>query len=31
LTVERLPVGAYAGIADEASFWMGIGHILCNP
>ena len=30
LAVERLPVGADAGIADEPFFGMSFGHILCK-
>ena len=30
LRVERLPVGADAGIADEPFFGMSFGHILCK-
>jgi hypothetical protein len=31
LAVEGLPVGADAGIADEAFFGVSFGHTLCKP
>ena len=30
LAVEGLPVGGYAGTADEAFFTVSFGHILCK-